>query len=242
MTEPTDDRPRFHGRRHGKPLRPHRADLVAGLLPRLRLDLAAAADPAAAFAPRAEDVWLEIGFGAGEHLAAQAAAHPRVGFIGCEPFVNGVGALLSRIEAAGLDNIRILDDDARHLLPALGEATIGRAFALFADPWPKRRHHKRRLVQPRFLDDLARVLRDGAEFRVASDHMDLVRWTLDQATRHPAFRWTATGPADWRQRPADGFETRYEAKARARGAACVYLTFRRRPRAAAPGAGGEKGL
>jgi len=230
VTSQGQDHPRFHGRRHGKPLRPRRAELVAGLLPRLRVPLDAAARPDTLFAEPPAAVWLEIGFGAGEHLAAQAAAHPDVGFIGCEPFVNGVAALLARIQAEDLSNIRLHDDDARQLLPALGAASIDRAFVLFSDPWPKRRHHKRRLISPGFLDALARVLADGAEFRFASDHMGFVRWTLDLLTRHAAFEWTARRPGDWRRRPPDGVETRYEQKALARGAACVYLSFRRRPR------------
>lgn len=201
------------------------------MLPRLRIPCEASCiDPSALFDPPVRDVWLEIGFGTGEHLVAQAAAHGDVGLIGCEPFVNGVAALLAHIDADGLTNVRVFDDDARLLLERLAEASLGRVFMLFPDPWPKKRHHKRRLVGPAGLDSLAKVMRDGAELRFASDHMGYVRWTLDHVLGHGAFAWTARHAGDWRAPPADGFATRYEAKARARGEACVYLAFRRRPR------------
>lgn len=230
------DRPRLFGRRHGRRLRPGRRRLVETLLPRLGVavpDGADPLDPRTLFRPPPADVWLEIGFGAGEHLAHQAATHPAVGFVGCEPFVTGVAGLLARVDEAGLDNVRIFDGDARVLLAGLAEASLGRVFALFPDPWPKARHHRRRLVGPETLDLLARAMKDDAEFRFASDDMGYVRWTLGHVGRHPAFAWTARRPADWRRRPAGGVETRYEAKARARGAACVHLVFRRRARGGA---------
>ena len=162
---------------------------------------------------------------------AQAQAHPEVGFIGCEPFVNGVASLLSKIDEVGLGNtVRIRDDDARPLLDALPDASVGRAFILFPDPWPKARHHQRRFVQPSNLDRFARILKDGAELRFASDHAGYVRWALFHLSRHPDFEWTANSAADWRVRPADGVPTRYETKALAKGIACTYLTFRRRVR------------
>ena len=171
---------------------------------------------------------MEIGFGAGEHLAEQAAAHPEVGFIGCEPFVNGVAALLALIERDSIPNIRIFDDDVRLLFDALPDACLGRVFALFGDPWPKKRHAKRRLLGPRVLDALARLMKNGAELRFASDDAGYVSWTLEQVLRHPAFTWPARRPADWRQPPADWVQTRYEAKALAAGRPCFYLSFRRR--------------
>ncbi len=198
------------------------------LLPRLRPAVGADGTVVDAAATN----WLEIGFGGGRHLAAQAAAHPDIAMIGCEPFVNGVAALLSLIDAQGQKNIRIFDDDARHLLDALPAAAIDRVFVLFPDPWPKRRHHKRRFMAPGNLDSLARVMKDGAELRFASDHMEYVRWTLDQVTRHPGFQWPARSARDWRHPPPDWFETRYEAKAREQGLRCVYLRFQRRPRTA----------
>lgn len=174
-----------------------------------------------------EDIWLEVGFGSGEHLAAQARTHPAVGMLGCEPFVNGVGRLLSEIDRDGIRNIRIHADDARDLIERLPEASIGRVFVLFADPWPKRRHHRRRFIGPDNLNGLARIMKDGAELRLASDQMPLVRWMLFHVTRHEAFEWAAQGPEDWRLRPGDWPQTRYEEKALARGETCVYLMFRR---------------
>lgn len=221
---------RSFGRKRGKKLRPGREALVADLLPRLRVLPPVGGrtlNPVTLFPHAVDDLWLEIGFGGGEHLAAQARTHPRIGFIGGEPFVNGVAALLTTVSAENLTNIRIIDDDIRPLLEALPDASVGRVFILFPDPWPKRRHHNRRLISPATLDLLARVMKDGAELRFASDHMDYVRWTLGMTIQHPAFAWTAECAADWRERPADGFPTRYEAKALGQGSACVYLTFLR---------------
>ncbi len=221
----------FYGRRKGRALRPGRARLLESLLPRLRIELAGGKiDPAALFDPPAAEIWLEIGFGGGEHLAAQALAHPATGMIRCEPFVNGVARLLAEIERDGIANIRIYPNDARDLIDALPDASVGRVFVLFADPWPKTRHHRRRFIGRDNLSHLARIMKDGAELRLASDQNSLVRWMLFHATREPAFEWTARRAADWRCRAADWPRTRYEAKALAQGEQCVYLVFRRRPR------------
>jgi tRNA (guanine-N7-)-methyltransferase len=238
----------LYGRRKGRPLRPARARLVDDLLPRLRVpvagrgdpslgggrDAAARLDPLSFFEDGAakdiQDVWLEVGFGAGEHLAAQAEAHPKTGFIGCEPFVNGVAALLARVEHLGLGNIRIYDDDARYLIDRLADASLGRVFVLFPDPWPKSRHARRRFVSVETLDALARVMADGAELRVATDDPVYLRWALAVLTRHPDFAWCAERATDWRTRPADQPATRYEEKARAKGVTPVFLVFMRRPR------------
>lgn len=219
--------PRFYGRRHGKKLRPNRKALLADLLPSLRLPDTDPIETANLFDPPVAQTWLEIGFGAGEHLAAQAAAHRDIGFIGCEPYVNGVAALLARIDADGLTNIRLYDDDVRPLLPRIAAGAIDRVYLMYSDPWPKKRHWNRRFVQTETLDALARILRPGGLFRVATDHMDHARWVLWHTLRHPAFGWTARGPEDWRRRPTDGFPTRYEEKALAAGSACVYLDFAR---------------
>ena len=223
----------FYGRRHGHKLRSRRRQLLADRLPGLRIGLPAAAgslDPARLFAGPLDDIWLEIGFGGGEHLAAQAAAHPQIGFIGCDPFINGVASLVARIEAAGLANIRIFDDDARLLLGRLKPAAIGRAFILFPDPWPKKRHARRRFFSAPNLDLLAAAMKDGADLRFATDDPTHVRWVLEQITRHGDFHWPARGPGDWRGRPADWIETRYESKALAAGGRCHYLCFRRQSR------------
>ncbi|MGB0749459.1 MAG: tRNA (guanine(46)-N(7))-methyltransferase TrmB [Magnetospiraceae bacterium] len=224
---------RLYGRRKGKPLKPHQAVLMETLMPRVRLDAPAAGvrlDPARLFPFQPKAVWMEVGFGAGEHLAAQAAANPDIGFIGCEPFLNGVASLLTHMEAQELTNIRIVPDDGRPILEALPEASIHRFFLLFPDPWPKTRHHKRRFINPRNLDLLARVLTDGAELRFGSDAMPYVAWTLEHLTADERFDWLVQGPADWRARPEDWPSSRYEQKALAEGRPCAYLRFTRKPR------------
>ncbi len=233
MDRTADGRPRFYGRRHGKRLSARRRRLLDEWLPALQIPEPAAGetiDPATLFDPAPRAVWLEIGFGGGEHLVAQALDHPDVGFLGVEPFTNGLAALLARMADAGLDRVRIFPDDARLLLPALKTAGIERLFVLFPDPWPKKRHWRRRFIGPDTLDDLARVLADGGELRTASDDPVMIRWILEQVRAHPAFTWTARGPADWRARPADAAPTRYEEKAIEEGRQPLYFSFRRRPR------------
>lgn len=223
--------PRFYGRRKGKRLKATRSRLVDELLPRVAIPEPAEGerlDMPALFPRPMRAYALEVGFGNGEHLAAWAERHPDIGFIGAEPFINGVGALLVHMEERGLDNIRVFPDDVRLLLPAIPPDALEKVFVLFPDPWPKGRHARRRFVNVSNLDILAERMVDGAELRVASDDMVYVRWSLIQATNHPAFRWTAEKPEDWRQRWPDGFPTRYEAK-QIRGEP-KYLTFRRLPR------------
>jgi tRNA (guanine-N7-)-methyltransferase len=219
----------FFGRRKGHRLRPHQSALLEHLLPRLALDLSVPppADLAALFPLPVTDVRLEIGFGGGEHLASEAQAHPTVGFIGCEPFVNGMAKALALIEAKGLANLRLHHGDAVALIAWLPSGSIARVDLLYPDPWPKRRHWKRRLVQDATVETLARILRPGGEFRFASDVPDYVAWTLERLNRSPKFIWTAERADDWR-RPWPGFAgTRYEAKARREGRTPCYLAFRR---------------
>jgi len=229
-TKPTD-RPHFYGRRSGHTLGPRRRARLEAILDRFGITAADLPDgnPAHLF-PAATPVWLEIGFGAGEHLAAQAAAHPGVGFIGCEPFRNGVATLARLIDEADLGNIRIFHEDVRLLMPTLAPAVFDRVFLLFPDPWPKTRHHRRRFVNRENLDQLARTMRDGAELRFATDHADYCRWSLARIRAHGAFEWTARRAADWRDRPTDATETRFEQKALEAGRQPVYLRFLRRPR------------
>lgn len=225
---------RLFGRRKGRPLRKRRTEMMQTLLPKLELPLppdGVRLEPTSLFGKPVRDVWLEIGFGSGHHLAWQAENHPDVGLIGAEPFVNGVAALLTMADDRKLDNLRIVSDDARPLLDALPDAAIGRAFVLFADPWPKKRHWERRFIGPDNLPRLARVLKDGAELRLASDDMGLVRWMLEHTVKHPDFEWTARGPSDWRTRTADWPPTRYEEKAIAAGRKPVFLRFVRKSRA-----------
>ena len=188
-------------------------------------------DPRTGFGPDLDDVWLEIGFGGGEHLAWQAAANPRTGIIGCEPFINGVAKLLARVRDDDLSNVRFYRDDARLLVERLPENSLGRAFILFPDPWPKTRHHKRRIVSDEVLGHLARALRDDAELRVATDDAGYLEWILWHLRRHPEFRWRASSPADWRNRPDDWPATRYQEKAVAAERNCAFLTYVRQPRA-----------
>ncbi|MGE0700927.1 MAG: tRNA (guanosine(46)-N(7))-methyltransferase TrmB [Hyphomicrobiaceae bacterium] len=170
-------------------------------------------------------IWLEIGFGGGEHLLWQARNHPDVGLIGAEPFEDGVVKVLTAIEDEGLGNIRVHADDVRDVLRWLPEASIGRAFVLFPDPWPKRRHIKRRLVNRHLLGLLARVMQPGAELRIATDIGDYARTILMAFASCPDFVWTACSAADWRQRPGDWPPTRYEAKALREGRRPAFLTF-----------------
>ena len=187
-------------------------------------------DPRRLFPIPPPHLWLEIGFGAGEHLAEQATAHPEVGLLGAEVFENGVVKLLAEVRRRELANIRILVDDARLLLEALPDACLGRVFILFPDPWPKQRHHKRRMVSPGPLDQLARIMREGAELRLATDDIGYLRAMLELVPVHPAFAWQARGPGDWLRRPPDWPATRYEAKAIAAGRIPHFLRLTRRPR------------
>ncbi len=220
---------KFFGRRAGQTLRDNHVRLVESLLPKLRVPDHADClhDPRALFEDPVSEVWLEVGFGGGEHLAWQAAANPHVGFIGGEPFINGVAKLLSLLESGNLSNVRIIDDDIRPRLDQLGDQTISRAFLLFPDPWPKLRHHKRRFVNQVNLDRLHRIMKPGAEFRVASDIDHYIRWSLREVATHGGFRLLSDNPEDWRQRPADWPQTRYEAKAVREGRASAYLRFLR---------------
>lgn len=224
---------RLYGRRLGRPLRKTQSALIETLLPRIAIPEPAEGTrivPSALFSPAPSSVWLEIGFGGGEHLATLAAARPETGFIGCEPFRNGVAKLLGEVARFDLNNVRILEGDGRTLLLALPERSIGRAFVLFPDPWRKARHQRRRIIQKEILDELARVLEDGAELRIATDHIDYLRWILERVTVHPAFEWLVEGPDDWRKRPADWPQTRYEAKAIKAGRVPTFLRLRRLPR------------
>ncbi|WP_108880196.1 tRNA (guanine(46)-N(7))-methyltransferase TrmB [Anderseniella sp. Alg231-50] len=228
MSQPPD-RPRFaekfFGRRSGQALRDNQVRLVENLLPKLRVPDRADSlrDPGSLFESPVSEIWLEIGFGGGEHLAWQAAANPHVGFIGGEPFINGVAKLLSLVESGALANVRIIDNDIRPRMDQLGDQTISRAFLLFPDPWPKLRHHKRRFVNRTNLDRLHRIMKPGAEFRVASDIDHYIQWSLHEVAAHGGFRLLSDNPADRRRRPADWPQTRYEAKAVREGRTSEYL-------------------
>lgn len=225
MTSPPPLIPSY-GRRRGRPLRVTRAALMDKLLPRLKISAPAQGamiDPATLFARRPAEVWLEIGFGGGEHLAQQAQTHREVGLIGAEPYLNGVAGLLARIDSQALDNIRLWPGDIRELLPSLLSGVVSRVFVLFPDPWPKARHHKRRLIVTPFVDELARIMTQGAELRIATDDPDYLTHINDCIAGQNIF--TPVGGA----RPDDWPATRYEAKARAAGRHPTFLRFARSP-------------
>ncbi|RAK57207.1 tRNA (guanosine(46)-N7)-methyltransferase TrmB [Phenylobacterium deserti] len=201
---------RSYGRVKSRPIKPRQAALMDTRLPELRV-------PTEPFEPKAlkpdaAEVWLEIGFGGGEHMAAQAGRRPEVLVIGAEPFQNGVASAVRHIEEQNLANVRLHDGDVRDLIARLPDASLERVFILFPDPWPKARHHKRRLVQADLVAELARVLKPGGRLRFASDWADYVDWTLERLRASPAFRWTAERADDWTRPPEDHITTRYEEK------------------------------
>ncbi|HJW41578.1 MAG TPA: tRNA (guanine(46)-N(7))-methyltransferase TrmB [Rhizomicrobium sp.] len=213
MTETPERRRRqLYGRRKGPKLSPHQRHLRDTLLPHLLLHVENGRDPRGYFAEAVDDVWLEAGYGAGEHLLWQTQHHPKIGLIGAEPYIAGTAKLLSKLAASPVPNLSLFEDDARDIVDALPDACLGRFFLLFPDPWPKTRHHKRRFLQAEMLDRLARVLKPGAELRFASDDAGYVAYALERLMAHRAFAWTATSQVDWKKRPADWPPTRYEAK------------------------------
>ncbi len=223
----------FYGRVKGKALKPaqkrYLAEDLGGLVPR---GVAAdenpdrtPIDPGAIFGDD-RPLWLEVGFGGGEHMVHQAARAPDVGIIGCEPYINGVAMLLGKIRQAGVSNLRVYPWDVRDLFDVLPDACLARAFLLYPDPWPKARHHRRRFVTPEHLDPLARVLHPGAEFRVATDIPDYVRQTLEQVPQAGFDCLTPDAVAQAMPWP-DWVPTRYERKALREGRTPHYLTFRR---------------
>jgi tRNA (guanine-N7-)-methyltransferase len=215
---------RTFGRTRSRAIKPRQAALMTTLLPRVRVP-DGPFDPQA-LAPEASDVWLEIGFGGGEHMAAQAARRRDVLVLGAEPFLNGVASALRHIEADGLTNVRLWPDDARDLMAALPEASLGRVFVLFPDPWPKARHVKRRLIQPAFVAEAARLMKPGARLRFATDWADYADQALLLMGRSPHFHWLAERAEDWRRAPADHIVTRYEEK-RLGDCAPIWLEFER---------------
>lgn len=222
---------RSFGRRRGRPLSPRQSELMAKWLPRVSVDLASPApqDLTNLFEPPVRKVAIEIGFGGGEHLVWQARQDPTVGFIGCEPFEDGVAKVVTAMETHGLTNIRLHMDDARDLLSWAPDAAFAAAYVLFPDPWPKARHVKRRLISAAFLTSLARTMATGARLRVATDIPDYLRTALVAFRAcSEQFEWSASSPADWRDRPDDWPQTRYEQKAIREGRRCYYLSFKRR--------------
>ncbi len=218
---------RFYGRRKGRPLLSERQQAFDDVMsqyaitcveeePQNLKDL---------YGQNIEKYWLEIGFGGGEHLAAQAKMHPNIGMIGCEPFLNGVSSLAKYIQDDELQNVRIWPDDARILMDTIPDQALDRIFLLHPDPWHKKRHHKRRFIQTETLDEFARMLQPGGELRIATDDAGLCDWMLERTWKHPSFKWTAKSADDWRKRPEDWPATRYGKKQLA--GIPVYLIFKR---------------
>jgi tRNA (guanine-N7-)-methyltransferase len=220
---------RSFGRRRGRKLSARQQHLLDVVLPRVSVPLTenAPASLAGLFAQPASRAWLEIGFGGGEHLIWQAHANPDVGLIGCEVFEDGVVKVLSAIDADKLPNVKVCTEDARGLLRWLPSASVDRVFILFPDPWPKKKHVKRRLINRALVDELGRVMPPGGELRIATDIGDYLRTMLLALRNHPAFVWQARSPEDWRHRSDDWPQTRYEAKAEREGRRRYYLRFRR---------------
>ncbi len=209
---------RSFGRIKARPIKPRQEKLLETLLPKIAV-------PEGPVAISGE-TWLEIGFGGGEHMVAQAVRAPEVTVIGAEPFLNGVASALRHVEEMAAANVRLLFGDARELIGNLPNASIGRVFILFPDPWPKTRHHKRRIIQTSLIEDLARIMKPGARLRFASDWADYVDWTLERFSASPDFRWLGERADDWRTPPADHITTRYEQK-RLGDCAPVFLEFER---------------
>ncbi len=225
MNDPSVIR-RLYGRRQGHKLRQGQAALVEDLLPRLSVPDTGALNAATLFG---EDrpLQLEIGFGAGEHLAGQAAANPDTGFIGCEPFLNGVVGALGHIQSGDLGNVRLHMGDALEVVERLPDASLSRVYLLHPDPWPKARHAKRRMMNHGPLDAIAAKLAPGGEFRLGTDDPTYCRWSMMVMNARRDFRWLATGPQDFLVRPDDWPETRYERKARRQGHEVWYFRYLR---------------
>ncbi len=213
---------KFYGRIKGVRLSDRQSNLVDKLLPQLRLDLNQPLPVGHG------DVWLEIGFGGGEHLASQAINNPETAFIGAEPFVNGVAKLLVAVEENNISNLRIHDGDVRVLLPKIPDSSLSRLFLLYPDPWHKTRHRKRRMVNDETITHFHRMLKPGGVFRFASDIEDYVDWTVSVIKKHGGFDFTGKSVQDWRQAPDDWHRTRYEAKAIREGRVPSYITFKRK--------------
>ncbi len=201
---------RSYGRIKSRPIKPRQAGLLETLLPKITIP-DGPIDPAA-LKPDAREVWLEIGFGGGEHMATQAERHRDVLILGAEPFLNGVASAVRHIDERGLNNVRLRMGDARQLLMDLPDASLTRVFILFPDPWPKARHHKRRIIQAETIAELARVLKLDGRLRFATDWADYAAWTLERLNKAPTFAWTAERDANWRIPPPDHATTRYETK------------------------------
>lgn len=237
-----DDKPKFYGRRQGRRIRKAKTSLLDVFLPHIQITAESVFNKDSLFGKPVEQVYLEIGFGNGEHLAGQALKNPNIGFIGAEVFKNGVANLLSLItgikEGTDLpkeftltqdrsDNIRVFSDDVRLLFARIPDNFIDKLFVLFPDPWPKKRHENRRFINPENLKEISRILKKSGILRVATDHKAYKGWTLRQLSANPDFKWTATCGNDWKHEPQDWVETKYQRKAIREGRHPVFLDFQK---------------
>jgi tRNA (guanine-N7-)-methyltransferase len=227
MTQPANDKRRIYGRRLGRPLKQERLGVLETLLPKLALPEGVPLDPAQLFGASPQSLWMEIGFGNGEHVKALLERHPDRHFLAAEPFINGMAAFLKSIreEPALQDRVRVRMDDAMPVVHALPADCLDGIYVLNPDPWPKKRHFKRRIISQENLDAFARVLKPGAPLVMTTDVEDLAEWMLDEARRHPAFEWQAESAADWKRQPPGWVETRYEQKGARAGRQQSYIIF-----------------
>ncbi len=217
-----------YGRRLGRKLTAHQQELLDNYLPQLLIDVSVAAQTTIdihSYFGNNQPIWLEIGFGAGEHLLHMAQQYPNINFIGAEPFYNGVAKLLNAMQRHSVNNIRIVPDDVRPLLASLPADTLSRIYILFPDPWPKARHHKRRLINNQLLDMIANILHSQGQLRIATDHYDYSAWIMEHILPRQEFVWCANNYQDWQIPPDDWAQTRYERKAIQAGRYPVYLQF-----------------
>ena len=222
---------KFYGRRQSRPLNQSRKEALETLLPLLQLDATRAVSPEQLF-PAAKERWLEIGFGSGEHVSGLMRQHPDHAYIGCEPFINGMAAFLKDIHENppenGYGHIRVFMDDAMMIVRQIDDASLDGMFVLNPDPWHKKRHHKRRIVNAENLDEFARILKPGGKLVMSTDVPYLAEWMLTHAFNHPAFAWTATCAGDWRNAPEGWVHTKYETKGAKGAQKMVYLDFTRK--------------
>ncbi|MGB1361418.1 MAG: tRNA (guanine(46)-N(7))-methyltransferase TrmB [Alphaproteobacteria bacterium] len=218
---------KFYGRRKGKALSPSMQDRFDEILPKISIEAGDTKLNKDVLFKDKDELWLEVGFGGGEHLSATAQMYKQHGLIGCEPYINGTAKLLRDIDELNLDNVLVYPDDARHIMDRLEDNSVDKAFALFGDPWRKYRHRYRRFISPDNLDRLARILKPGAILRIATDHPKYLQWIMKWAPVHPDFEWLDNNPNDWGIRDEDWFETRYERKAIREGRKPYYFTFKR---------------
>ena len=232
MSRTSDHKQRVYGRRQGRPLNLERQQAVDELMPKLGINKELVTEnadivPYSLFSKEYKQIWMEIGFGNGEHLKGLMERHPDHGFIGGEPFVNGMAAFLRSIYETEHDNVRVWMDDAIRLVDSLTDHSLDGLYVLNPDPWPKKRHHKRRIINTYNMDRFARVLKPGASLIMATDVDDLAEWMAIHASNHDQFEWTASSSADWKTMPQDWIRTRYEEKGEQEGRKQSYLIFKR---------------